>query len=348
VRRIGTTALLVAVFGVMLFTAPAQASTGYHFESPANGSTVPAGWHGPVEVKVFFSRTDVGRGFYLYYPNGDYDRFVIRADWRSPHLVRATGWPMRGLSPGRYTINVNRDLDEGGRTAAHTTFTVKRFAIGTFRASPRTIYSTVRDGYLDCARISWYQSLPGTMSLEIRGHGVRTIGSRRAGSNSFSWCGTSASGARLEPGSYALRIRGRDASGVANDVSAYTSVRVATKLVRISNTAYRDGVQFASRGWKATAAGGKCNWASYSGSVLSTCLYAVAHVMYRFQLPAGATFDGMRFGYTPSSIVACHPSGYYDVQGRTVLGLLVSDGSNGWSQCYFNWVQLKFHKLVRK
>jgi hypothetical protein len=348
IRRTFLSGLVITTVGVILTPAPADAVTGGGtIVAPAARHVVPMG---SIEVHVRVGAGLVGkRAGIMTVPGwalrlfgqprnpGNYRLFTIR----SRTFVIDAPAPFR---PGRYTIRIDRDFpngDHGGIAQVHVTY--RRFTISRLSATPGTFYPLVRDGYRDTTRIKWYRNVPAdSESMTVRNHGtIQFRGGGPAGTWYFKWNGV-IGGDRLRPGQYFVRINATELGRTAHSV--WRRVIVATKTVRVSRTVGKQGTGWASRGWSRTQSGGSCNWDSYSGQLLTTCLYAVSRTSYKFFLPKGAIADHANARYR-RGIVPCHPVLRAGQVGNVATVIFYSDGSNGWSQCWIVQVRVTFHYM---
>jgi hypothetical protein len=151
---------------------------------------------------------------------GDYNLFQIRSQ---SFTVRAPA-PRQA---GRYTIRINRDSSSDHSAIAQVRVTFRNLAVTRFRASLRTFFPLVRDGYRDCTRLRWIQTLSGHATLLVGRLGHIDLGHRRAGAGSFRWCGT-VGGRVLRKGVYNLRVAVRDDLAVDSTSSQALAVKVTT------------------------------------------------------------------------------------------------------------------------
>lgn len=312
------------------------------FVSPSNSDRWYEGFAGPLRVHVSTPGYWRIRLALAHLVHGSWQGMASKGVSAAASSVKL---PLPHLPPGQFMATA---YDPFQSRLDRVLFRVYPFSVDSISAFPARFYPLVRDGYRDCTRVRWTQSDSARVSITANRFAVKNLGVISAGAHSISWCGLTATGKKLPVGIYHLRVTGRYSVGKYRAVDAASvDVRIATKLVRMTATSTKYGVQWAQRDWKATQTGGSCNWANIDQDLLSTCLYAVAGVLYRFGLPTGAKGDSAHATYY-DGIEPCHAK--LDAgQNKTLVKIIfVSNGSNGWSQCQIHTISVRYHWYVRR
>ncbi|HWN10385.1 MAG TPA: FlgD immunoglobulin-like domain containing protein [Pyrinomonadaceae bacterium] len=226
-----------------------------------------------------------------------------------------------------------------------------RLRLSDVRVGPAKFFPLVRDGFKDTTKISFRTNKASRNSVEVM-RGSRTIrridlGNQVGGPHGWTWNGKDRDGRKVAPGSYKLQVTTK-AQGETKKAGG--RVEVDTRVLRRNFSKSRRGTDFRSRGKR-----GNCNFDSNAGEALLTCLFGVAWTDYAFQMSPGSLrhivrgpiVHGAGFRYR-NGLVRCHPANDAARRGRTLLTRFISNGSNGWSQCWVVSATVRYHYFYRQ
>jgi hypothetical protein len=226
-----------------------------------------------------------------------------------------------------------------------------RLTLTDVRVVPATFYPLVRDGFRDTTTIRFRTNKSSRNRIQVIRSG-RTIkrvdlGIQSGGSHQWSWNGRDGAGRKVKPGYYKLQVSA-SASGETKKVGR--TVKAHTRILRKNFSKSKRGTDYRSRGKR-----GNCNFDQSSGEALLTCLFGVAWTDYTFQMSPGSlrnivrgpVVDGASFGYR-HGLVRCHPANDAARRGSTLITRFISNGSNGWSQCWVISARVKYHYFYRQ
>ena len=226
-----------------------------------------------------------------------------------------------------------------------------RLTLTDVRVAPATFYPLVRDGFRDTTTIRFRTNKSSRNRVKIMRAG-RTIkrvdlGTQSGGSHQWKWNGRDGGGRKVKPGYYKLQVIA-SASGETKKVSR--TVKAHTRVLRKNFSKSKRGTAYRSRGKR-----GNCNFDHFDGETLLTCLFGVAWVDYAFQMSPGSlrhivrgpVVHGGGFRYS-NGLVRCRPATDATRRNRTLIMRFLSNGSNGWSQCWVARARVKYHYFYRQ
>jgi hypothetical protein len=209
----------------------------------------------------------------------------------------------------------------------------------------------VRDGFRDNTTVRFRTNKDSRNRVHVI-KGGRTLkrvelGNQSGGSHQWTWNGKDGAGRKVKPGYYKLQVIA-SASGETKKVAR--TVKAHTRVLRKNFSKSKRGTAYRSRGKR-----GNCNFDRYDGEALLTCLYGVAWTDYNFQMSPGSlrhivrgpVVHGGSFSYR-NGLVRCHAATDAARRGRTLITRFLSNGSNGWSQCWVASARVKYHYFYRQ
>lgn len=120
------------------------------------------------------------------------------------------------------------------------------------------------------------------------------------------------------------------------------------KTISHTHTVHKSGPQTSSRGWTRLSLGGNCNYSSYSGELLVSCLWARSTVVYRFSVSKGRIIKLASAGMEPG-LYACHTSISKHNYGKTGTITAVTANASGFAQCWLKgaWAKVGTQRRVK-
>ena len=228
---------------------------------------------------------------------------------------------------------------------------VPRLTLTDVKVRAGTFYPLIRDGFRDTTTIRFRTNKTSNNQIKVKKDG-RTLkrvqfGSQDGGSHEWSWNGRNRAGQKVKPGNYKIQVISK-ALGETRKVDR--AVSVDTRVVRKYFSESRSGSGYRSRGKR-----GNCNFQHNAGQVLLTCLYGIAWTDYVLQMSphglnhivGGPIVDSSGFSYH-SGLVRCHARKDAVRRGRSLVTRFISNGSNGWSQCWVSSARVRYHYLYRQ
>jgi hypothetical protein len=283
--------LVVCLLGlaVSAFVAPAAAAlttSGPRIISPAEGSTVPIGWEGPIEID-FSQAIRYGYNVYINCQGSgfgdDYQTGFYYPNDGSPFVESIPAIP-EGYAGADCSVVV--DSPVVGDPDPSTHFRVARLPVEfTGVVVDEEFYPTVRDGYQDEAGVTINLSRRARVTVRVSdstGKAVRSVLFEETGSRIWYWNGRNEAGRVVEPGRYQLRIT---ASADGQSVSVVRATEVVTKVVKGRFAVGKAGHQ------GRPAAKGHCYVAlvpAYESAVLNCNGAGRASMTYTLKIPANA------------------------------------------------------------
>lgn len=226
-----------------------------------------------------------------------------------------------------------------------------RLRLTDVRVGPATFFPLVRDGFRDTTTINFRTNKPSRNRVHVM-KGARTLkrielGNQSGGSHKWTWNGTDGAGRKVEPGRYKLQVI---ASAHGETKRTSRTVKAHTRVLRKNFSQSKRGTAFRSRGKR-----GNCNFDRLDGEALLTCLFGVAWTDYVFKMSPGSLrhiergpiVTGVSFRYR-NGLVRCHAATDAARRGRTLTTRFLSNGSNGWSQCWVVSARIKYRYFYRQ
>jgi hypothetical protein len=257
---------------------------------------------------------------------------------------------LSSLRQGRYDAWVVNDSE--WEVLDHVAFEVRpRLTLTDVRVGPSTFYPLVRDGFRDTTTIRFRTNKTSRNRIQVKKNGrtVRRVdlGNQPQGPHRWVWNGKDSGGRKVTPGYYNLQVS-TSASGETKKVSR--RVKAHTRVLRRNFSKSKRGTAYRSRGKR-----GNCNFDGFQGEALLTCLFGVAWADYAFEMSPGSlrhivrgpVVHGGGFRYR-NGIVRCHAANDAARRGRTLIMRFISNGSNGWSQCWVVSARVNYHYFYRQ
>jgi FlgD Ig-like domain len=315
-------------------TSPNQGQT---FQAPFSGN-VSVNWSSISDPDDNY-RVEIDNGFthkQCQYDGADLEDTTTHCSLSSARAGHYDAWVFNGTG---------EDLD-------HVSFNVDpRLTLTDVRVGPSTFYPLVRDGFRDTTTVRFRTNKDSRNRVHIM-KGSRTLkrvelGNQSRGSHQWTWNGKDGAGRKVEPGFYKLQVIA-SASGETKKVAR--TVKAHTRVLRKNFSKSKRGTAFRSRGKR-----GNCNFDGLDGEALLTCLFGVAWTDYAFKMSPGSlrhivrgpVVHGGGFRYR-NGIVRCHAATDAKRRGRTLMMRFLSNGSNGWSQCWVVSARVKYHYLYQQ
>lgn len=215
---------------------------------------------------------------------------------------------------------------------------------------PGYFYPLVRDGYRDWATYSFRLNEAAGGVVQIFNHKgtlTRSYPFSNRDRYAVAWGGRNRLGEKVKPGYYRFRVVAHTHN--RRIVSSFRRVQVKTgfRLVTTRGSKHKTGVGWSSRGWQSYQYGGNCNWGHYSGSLITTCLIAHAHVTYTFELPRGAKVTAFSHSVSPGITPCRHTAWAISHTGRIRRATFTHGSLNGFSQCNIDGLSLSWKVTKR-
>jgi hypothetical protein len=256
---------------------------------------------------------------------------------------------LSSVGVGQYDASV---FNGTGEELDHVSFNVvPRLTLTDVRVGPSTFYPLVRDGFRDTTTVRFRTNKDSRNRVHVI-KGNRTLkrvelANQSAGSHQWTWNGKDGAERKVKPGYYKLQVIA-SASGETKKVAR--TVKAHTRVLRKNFSQSKRGTAFRSRGKR-----GNCNFDRYDGEALLTCLYGVAWTDYAFKMSPGSlrhivrgpVVTGVGFRYR-NGLVRCRPATDAARRGKTLITRFLSNGSNGWSQCWVVSARIKYHYFYRQ
>jgi len=208
---------------------------------------------------------------------------------------------------------------------------------------PRFFYPLVRDGFRDFAtyRFVLNEAASGKVQVLNRHGRVRQIFrfSNRS-SMTVSWGGHASNGAKVKPGTYRFRVVAQLPGRKVKSGDLHVQVKTGFKNVVKRGKKAKDGVDWASRTTGADDLGGNCNWDHIQKSLLTTCLFAHADIVYVFSIPKNAKVTSFSHS-VEAGVARCFNKTWTTTRtGGTYRATFHHGNPNNFSQCLVNHLSI--------
>ena len=295
VERLTSGATPYEVLDSVSVTSVSNQPPGWRIDiSPDNGSGVPAGYAGPVTVRL------------QNLPAGDYTVDIQDTiannnprDYTWHHVIQHDGTKTKTYAlnvpaftvPETHWITVeNIDLDVYQDSQFEVINTVKLTADATRYEEPADFYPLVHDGFRDTTNIAYRANMRTHVAVRVlnsAGNPVRQedLGTRTPDRHlSWTWNGKDNKGQFVPKGAYTIELTGSDDNGYYDKLTR--RVTATTDVVTRTDSLSVKGSATSSRQTR-----GNCYTNSYYGGELHLDCWAgtYAQATYNFRVPRSAT-----------------------------------------------------------
>lgn len=241
-------ALAVVLLGLSVPVANATGTGQPVITSPADGSTVPSGWTGPVTVD-FSDAVAADYDFEIDCDSG----YSQETTWTYDGSQDVMSWTVPEMTGSDSCQLVVEDMETWGSEGfAQSTFNVASpppppLVLDRVSQSPATFYPLVRDGYRDATRTHFHINVRADVTISVMNNSGATVrraqlGTLRSGGHAWTWNGRKNNGRTAVTGRYHLLVT----AAAAQTRTAKTAVVVASGWVTRHGTSSRAGSNYSS------------------------------------------------------------------------------------------------------
>jgi hypothetical protein len=260
---------------------------------------------------------------------------------------------MFGPAPATLTVEFTNQTDATTavvQVPVNATAVYPRIRVQSTSLRPGFIYPLVRDGYRDFAtyRFTLNEAANGKVQVVNHNGRVRQVFpfSNRS-SLSVAWGGHAPNGAKVKPGTYRFRVVAQLPGRKVKSGYLHVSVRTGFKTVVRRGKKAKDGVDWNSRSTGADNVGGNCNWDHIQQSLLTTCLFAHADVVYTFSIPRKAKITSFSHN-VEAGVARCFNKSWKTTRsGGTLRATFHHGNPNNFSQCLVNHLSISYRVSQR-
>jgi Abnormal spindle-like microcephaly-assoc'd, ASPM-SPD-2-Hydin len=215
---------------------------------------------------------------------------------------------------------------------------------------PSFFYPLVRDGYRDFAYYSFTLNEPANGKVQVvnrRGRVRKTFPFSQRKSMDVAWGGHASNGAKVKPGAYRFRVVARLPGRTVKSAYRRVQVRTGYKIVVKRGKKRKNGIDWSVRSTGAYAVGGNCNWDHIQKSLLTTCLFAHADIVYTFSVPRKAKITSFSHNVEAGVARCFNKSWTTSRSGGTLRATFHHGNPNNFSQCLVNHLSISYRTSKR-
>ncbi len=215
---------------------------------------------------------------------------------------------------------------------------------------PSFIYPLVRDGYRDFANYTFTLNEAASGRVQVvntNGRVRQTFPFSNRSSMTVAWGGHASNGAKVKPGKYRFRVVAHLPGRNATSGYLHVDVRTGFKTVVKRGKKTKNGIDWSSRSTGADDVGGNCNWDHIQQSLLTTCLFAHADIVYTFSVPRNAKITSFSHS-VEAGVARCFNKSWKTTHSGGIYRATFHHGNpNNFSQCLVNHLAVSYRTSKR-